>query len=65
MAPTPKQIAKGKLVKIKGFAKTGHKLLVECEFTTGKCYINYELMKEKFPEQLIDYYMSCSKMVKI
>ena len=61
----PKEIARGELVKIIGFTKHNGVYLVVCEWTTGRCYVPYDLMKKAYPKQLIEYYKACSKFVKI
>lgn len=61
----PKDIAKGRFIRILGFAKNDDTLYVLTEWTTGQGYVPYSLMKKKYPEQLIEYYKSCSKFVSM
>lgn len=48
-------IVSGRPIKVKGLLEHKEDLLVLMRWTTGECYVPYEIAKEYFHDMLLDY----------
>lgn len=61
---TAQDIIQGHPVRVTGLVKKDQEVLALVEWTTGLCYIPYDIVKKSFPDQLMKYYESKSVFVK-